>query len=120
MLLWKAVCSSKLLANVDLVLFLNKCDILEKKLNSGIKYVLSLSLSLLLASLRLFVHMLSPLFSGFLGILPRSNFIIHCLGDETRQHFHISRFTSSEPLQLASQLDSFTLVQFQFNGGHAL
>ncbi|KAF8201389.1 guanine nucleotide binding protein, alpha subunit [Pholiota molesta] len=43
-LLWKAVCSSKLLANVDLVLFLNKCDLLEKKLNSGIrlaKYVRS-------------------------------------------------------------------------------
>ncbi|KAF8906740.1 guanine nucleotide binding protein, alpha subunit [Gymnopilus junonius] len=36
-LLWKAVCSSKLLANVDLVLFLNKCDILEKKLNAGVK-----------------------------------------------------------------------------------
>ncbi|KAH9477521.1 Guanine nucleotide-binding protein alpha-4 subunit [Psilocybe cubensis] len=36
-LLWKDVCSSKILANVDLVLFLNKCDILEKKLNSGIK-----------------------------------------------------------------------------------
>ncbi|EIN09070.1 G-alpha-domain-containing protein [Punctularia strigosozonata HHB-11173 SS5] len=43
-LLWKAVCSNKLLANVDLVLFLNKCDILERKLNSGIrlaKYVRS-------------------------------------------------------------------------------
>lgn len=38
-LLWKAVCSSKLLANVDLVLFLNKCDLLEKKLNSGIRLV---------------------------------------------------------------------------------
>ncbi|KAF9457920.1 guanine nucleotide binding protein, alpha subunit [Collybia nuda] len=36
-LLWKAVCSNKLLANVDLVLFLNKCDILESKLKSGIK-----------------------------------------------------------------------------------
>lgn len=36
-LLWKAVCSNKLLANVDLVLFLNKCDILELKLKSGIK-----------------------------------------------------------------------------------
>jgi guanine nucleotide-binding protein subunit alpha len=36
-LLWKAVCSNKLLANVDLVLFLNKCDLLEKKLNSGIQ-----------------------------------------------------------------------------------
>lgn len=36
-LLWKAVCSNKLLANVDLVLFLNKCDILEKKLKSGIQ-----------------------------------------------------------------------------------
>ncbi len=38
-LLWKAVCSNKLLANVDLVLFLNKCDILEAKLNSGVRYV---------------------------------------------------------------------------------
>jgi guanine nucleotide-binding protein subunit alpha len=43
-LLWKAVCSNKLLANVDLVLFLNKCDILDAKLASGIrlsKYVRS-------------------------------------------------------------------------------
>ncbi|OCH88372.1 G-alpha-domain-containing protein [Obba rivulosa] len=43
-LLWKAVCSNKLLANVDLVLFLNKCDILSKKLASGVrlaKYVRS-------------------------------------------------------------------------------
>ncbi|KAI6001591.1 G-alpha-domain-containing protein [Pisolithus orientalis] len=43
-LLWKAICSNKLLANVDLVLFLNKCDILEAKLKSGIrlaKYVRS-------------------------------------------------------------------------------
>jgi hypothetical protein len=43
-LLWKAVCSNKLLANVELVLFLNKCDLLEAKLNSGIrltKYVRS-------------------------------------------------------------------------------
>ncbi|KDQ22516.1 hypothetical protein PLEOSDRAFT_1008980, partial [Pleurotus ostreatus PC15] len=43
-LLWKAVCSNKLLASVDLVLFLNKCDILEAKLNSGVslaKYVRS-------------------------------------------------------------------------------
>ncbi|KAF8872422.1 guanine nucleotide binding protein, alpha subunit [Infundibulicybe gibba] len=43
-LLWKAVCSNKLLANVDLVLFLNKCDILERKLKGGVrlsKYVRS-------------------------------------------------------------------------------
>ncbi|KAG2058188.1 G-alpha-domain-containing protein [Suillus hirtellus] len=43
-LLWKAVCSNKLLANVDIVLFLNKCDILDAKLTSGIrlsKYVRS-------------------------------------------------------------------------------
>ncbi|KAH7910678.1 guanine nucleotide binding protein, alpha subunit [Hygrophoropsis aurantiaca] len=43
-LLWKAVCSNRLLANVDLVLFLNKCDILEAKLKSGTrlsKYVRS-------------------------------------------------------------------------------
>ncbi|KIM78223.1 hypothetical protein PILCRDRAFT_75828 [Piloderma croceum F 1598] len=36
-LLWKAVCSNKLLANVDLVLFLNKCDILDAKLKAGIR-----------------------------------------------------------------------------------
>lgn len=43
-LLWKSVCSNKLLANVDLVLFLNKCDILEAKLTAGVrlaKYVRS-------------------------------------------------------------------------------
>ncbi|KAJ3748026.1 guanine nucleotide-binding protein alpha-4 subunit [Lentinula detonsa] len=43
-LLWKTVCSNKLLANVDLVLFLNKCDILEAKLKAGVrlaKYVKS-------------------------------------------------------------------------------
>ena len=43
-LLWKSVCSNKLLANVELVLFLNKCDLLEAKLKSGIrlaKYVRS-------------------------------------------------------------------------------
>ncbi|KAJ6491248.1 guanine nucleotide binding protein, alpha subunit [Mycena vitilis] len=38
-LLWKAVCSNKLLASVDLVLFLNKCDILERKLKAGVKLV---------------------------------------------------------------------------------
>ncbi|KAJ7931299.1 guanine nucleotide-binding protein alpha-4 subunit [Mycena leptocephala] len=37
-LLWKAVCSNKLLANVDLVLFLNKCDILERKLKAGVRW----------------------------------------------------------------------------------
>ncbi|PFH46789.1 hypothetical protein AMATHDRAFT_77514 [Amanita thiersii Skay4041] len=43
-LLWKDVCSNKLLANVELILFLNKCDILEAKLSSGVrlaKYVRS-------------------------------------------------------------------------------
>ncbi|KAJ8474612.1 hypothetical protein ONZ51_g7112 [Trametes cubensis] len=43
-LLWKEVCSNKLLAKVDLVLFLNKCDILASKLKSGVrlaKYVRS-------------------------------------------------------------------------------
>jgi guanine nucleotide-binding protein alpha-1 subunit len=42
--MWKDVCSNRLLANVELLLFLNKCDILERKLNAGIrlvKYVLS-------------------------------------------------------------------------------
>ena len=36
-LLWKEVCSNKLLAKVDLVLFLNKCDLLRKKLESGVR-----------------------------------------------------------------------------------
>ncbi|KAH9948006.1 G-alpha-domain-containing protein [Amylocystis lapponica] len=43
-LLWKAVCANKLLARVNLVLFLNKCDILEAKLTAGVrlaKYVRS-------------------------------------------------------------------------------
>ena len=37
MLLWKAVCANKLLARVDLVLFLNKCDILAAKLAAGVR-----------------------------------------------------------------------------------
>ena len=44
MLLWKAVCSNRLLAHVDLVLFLNKCDLLARKLGAGTrlaKYVRS-------------------------------------------------------------------------------
>ncbi|KAI0290994.1 G-protein alpha subunit-domain-containing protein [Russula brevipes] len=36
-LLWKGICQNKLLATVDLVLFLNKCDILQRKLESGIR-----------------------------------------------------------------------------------
>lgn len=35
LLLWKSICSSKLLAKVELILFLNKCDLLAKKLESG-------------------------------------------------------------------------------------
>lgn len=35
-LLWKAVCSNKLLTKTQLILFLNKCDLLEKKLRAGI------------------------------------------------------------------------------------
>ena len=38
------ICSNKLLANVELVLFLNKCDILDRKLKAGVrlaKYVKS-------------------------------------------------------------------------------
>ena len=31
MQLWKTVCSSKLLQNSEMVLFLNKCDILQAK-----------------------------------------------------------------------------------------
>lgn len=35
LLLWKGVCNSQLLVNVQFVLFLNKCDLLSKKLNSA-------------------------------------------------------------------------------------
>jgi hypothetical protein len=35
--LWTSICASKLLAKTQLVLFLNKCDILRRKLKRGIK-----------------------------------------------------------------------------------
>ena len=37
MQLWKMVCSNKLLARTELVLFLNKCDLLERKLVAGVQ-----------------------------------------------------------------------------------
>ncbi|PPQ76441.1 hypothetical protein CVT26_012955 [Gymnopilus dilepis] len=36
-LLWRKVCSSKLLAKATMILFLNKCDILRRKLKSGVQ-----------------------------------------------------------------------------------
>jgi guanine nucleotide-binding protein subunit alpha len=36
-LLWKGVCSCNLLAKTQLILFLNKCDLLQAKLMRGIK-----------------------------------------------------------------------------------
>ena len=36
-ILWTAICSSKLLAKTQLILFLNKCDLLRRKLKRGIK-----------------------------------------------------------------------------------
>ncbi len=36
-MLWKAVVSSKLLSKTSIVLFLNKCDLLEQKLLGGVK-----------------------------------------------------------------------------------
>ncbi|KAL5497750.1 hypothetical protein ACEPAH_2681 [Sanghuangporus vaninii] len=38
MQLWKLVCSNKLLARAELVLFLNKVDLLERKLASGVRF----------------------------------------------------------------------------------
>ncbi|TDL18823.1 G-alpha-domain-containing protein [Rickenella mellea] len=35
--LWQTVCKNKLLAKTMLILFLNKCDLLDKKLKSGVK-----------------------------------------------------------------------------------
>ena len=37
-LIWKNICISKLLKNVSFVLLLNKCDILDAKLKSGIRF----------------------------------------------------------------------------------
>ncbi|KAE9395158.1 G-alpha-domain-containing protein [Gymnopus androsaceus JB14] len=37
LLLWKGVTSNKLLANVNIVLFLNKCDLLQDKLDAGVR-----------------------------------------------------------------------------------
>jgi len=34
-LLWRAICSSKLIAKATMILFLNKCDLLKRKLKSG-------------------------------------------------------------------------------------
>jgi guanine nucleotide-binding protein subunit alpha len=36
--LWQAICSNKILASIDFVLFLNKLDLLECKLRSGIQF----------------------------------------------------------------------------------
>ncbi|PIL31109.1 hypothetical protein GSI_05805 [Ganoderma sinense ZZ0214-1] len=36
-MLWKSVVESKLLAHVNIILFLNKCDLLQKKLDSGVR-----------------------------------------------------------------------------------
>ena len=36
MLLWRSVVSNKLLANVNIILFLNKCDLLRAKLDAGV------------------------------------------------------------------------------------
>ncbi|KAF9535709.1 G-alpha-domain-containing protein [Crepidotus variabilis] len=37
LLLWKSVVSNKLLSNVNIVLFLNKCDLLQAKLEAGVR-----------------------------------------------------------------------------------
>jgi len=36
--LWQSLCGNKILANVGFVLFLNKLDILDSKLKSGIEF----------------------------------------------------------------------------------
>lgn len=36
MLLWRSVVSNKLLRNVNIILFLNKCDLLKAKLDAGV------------------------------------------------------------------------------------
>ncbi|KAK7462125.1 hypothetical protein VKT23_007728 [Stygiomarasmius scandens] len=36
--IWRAICSTKLLAKTTMICFLNKCDILKRKLDSGIEF----------------------------------------------------------------------------------
>ncbi|KAG6853545.1 hypothetical protein C0991_003336 [Blastosporella zonata] len=36
-LLWRAICTSKILSKSTIILFLNKCDILRKKIKSGVQ-----------------------------------------------------------------------------------
>jgi guanine nucleotide-binding protein subunit alpha len=36
-LLWKSVCSSRILAKTEIILFLNKCDLLDKKIRRGMR-----------------------------------------------------------------------------------
>lgn len=36
-LLWRSVCSSRLLRKASLILFMNKCDLLRRKLKAGVK-----------------------------------------------------------------------------------
>ena len=36
--MWKIICSSKLLVKVSLVLLLNKRDVLQRKLEAGIRF----------------------------------------------------------------------------------
>jgi guanine nucleotide-binding protein subunit alpha len=35
-LLWKSVCSSRILAKTEIILFLNKCDLLHNKIKRGL------------------------------------------------------------------------------------
>jgi len=37
LLLWRSVVANKLLANVNIILFLNKCDLLQSKLEAGVR-----------------------------------------------------------------------------------
>ncbi len=36
-ILWTSICSSRLLARTQLILFLNKCDLLRRKLKRGVQ-----------------------------------------------------------------------------------
>ena len=37
-LLWRSICSNRLLSNVEIILFLNKCDVLKAKIRAGIRF----------------------------------------------------------------------------------
>ena len=89
LLLWKSIVSNKLLCNVNIILFLNKCDLLQvcPRLQSPFIAVLTSRQAKLDAGVRLNQHMVSY------GDRPNdydsiSNCLFYCDIDKTSFHLH--------------------------------